>query len=75
VSNVTWHPASHNWLMDINVLSASAGTMNMRRAAGGSIGRSNSASCVARMIAPLAARMRMSFVHGCLLITGKLFVP
>jgi hypothetical protein len=57
--------------MDISVLSVSSGTMKMRRAAIGSVGKSSSASYVACMIAPLAAQMRMSFLHGCLFITDR----
>ena len=71
----TEHPASHNWPMEMREEEASSGTMWMWRAAGGSMGKSRSASCVEVMMVPLGVRMEIGLSNRRLLMTGASMVP
>ena len=71
----TAQPASHNWPMEMREVDASSGTMWIWRAAGGSIGKSSSASCVDVMMVPLGLRMWIGWRERRLLMTGASMVP
>ena len=79
-SNVTWtdfaskvtiHPASQSCSMDRSDVECSAGTICTRRATGGKLGRSRSASWVEYMMVPLGFAIPM----GLLDVTPRLLIP
>ena len=69
-SKVTTHPASHNCPMDSREAVLREGTMWTRRADGGRLGKSSSASCVEYINVPLGLAMPIGWVAGRLLMTA-----
>jgi hypothetical protein len=73
--NKTEQPASQNWPMDSKEVEARSGTIWMWRAAGGSIGRSSSPSCVDVIVVPLGVVMVIGDEVGRLWRMGAEMVP
>jgi hypothetical protein len=69
-SKVTTHPASHNCPMESREAVLREGTMWTRRADGGRLGESSSASCVEYISVPLGSAMPMGWVAGRLFMTA-----